>query len=129
MSAEVRETIENTNRRFSEAFKRGDTTGVAALYTSDARLLPPDAPMMQGAEAIEKFWQAAMGMGIKEAALETLEVETSEGSNLACEIGRFTLSIETPDGARVAQTGKYIVLWKLDAGVWKLHADIWNTPA
>lgn len=125
---EIRETIKNTNLKFAEIFKRGDAAGVAALYTSDARLLPPGVPMMSGAEAIEKFWQAAMNMGIKEATLETIDVESS-GGDLATEIGKFTLGIETPDGERVAQTGKYVVLWKNDGGTWKLHADIWNTDA
>lgn len=125
---EIRETIKNTNLKFAEIFKRGDAAGVAALYTSDARLLPPGAPMMSGAEAIENFWQEAMNMGIKEATLETIDVESS-GGDLATEIGKFTLRIEKPGGERIAQTGKYVVLWKNDGGAWKLHADIWNTDA
>jgi len=125
---EIRETIRNTNLKFAEAFERGDVGAVAALYTSDARLLPPDAPMLSGTEAIQAFWQGAMNLGVKAATLETIDVESS-GGGLACEIGKFTLSMETPGGERIAQTGKYIVLWKNDAGVWKLHADIWNANA
>ncbi len=125
---EIRETINNINLKFAEAFKRGDAAAVAALYTSDARLLPPEAPMLSGTEAIKAFWQGAMNLGIKEATLESIDVESS-GDGLACEIGKFTLNIETPGGEHVAQTGKYIVLWKNDAGVWKLRADIWNTNA
>ncbi len=124
---EMRETIKNTNLKFAELFKSGDAAGVAALYTKDARLMPPGAPSMSGTEAITNFWQTAMSMGIKEATLETVEVET--GGDLVCEIGRFTLSIETPDGGRVEPKGKYVVLWKEEEGVWKLHADIWNTDA
>lgn len=122
---EIREAIRNTNQKFSEAFMRGDAAGVAALYTSDARLLPPNQPMTSGREAVQSFWQSAMRSGIKEATLETIDVESS-GGDLATEIGRFTLAIEMPGGERVAQTGKYIVLWKHDGGGWKLHADIWN---
>lgn len=122
---EIRETINRTNLQFAEIFKRGDAAGVAALYTADARLMPPGVPMLSGAEAITNFWQAAMNLGIKEATLESIDVETS-GDDLATEVGKFTLSIETPGGGRVAQTGKYIVLWKQDSGAWKLHADIWN---
>jgi uncharacterized protein (TIGR02246 family) len=125
---EVREAIKKTNLRFAEIFKRGDASGVAAFYTADARLMPPDTPMLSGTEAISAFWQAAMNMGIKEATLETIDVETS-GDALATEIGQFTLVIETQGGQRVEQTGKYIVLWKNDGGTWKLHADIWNANA
>ena len=128
--ADVSEAIKNTNLKFAEIFKRGDAAGIAALYTRDARLMPPDAPLMTGTEAITAFWQGAMNMGIKEATLETIDVESS-GGDLATEIGQFTLSMETPDGRgdRVAQIGKYIVLWKRDGETWKLHADIWNGNA
>ncbi|MDQ1590107.1 MAG: hypothetical protein QOG71_734 [Pyrinomonadaceae bacterium] len=127
---DVREVIKNNNLKFAEIFGRGDASGVAALYTADARLMPPGAPALQGAEAITAFWQGAMKMGIKAATLETIDVETS-GGDLATEIGRFTLGMEAPGGGgeRVEQTGKYIVLWKNDGGTWKLHADIWNADA
>ena len=125
---EIREAIENTNLKFAELFKQGDAAGVAALYTADARLMPPGAPTLSGTEAIEAFWQAAMNQGIKAATLETIDVETSGGA-LATEIGQFTLTMESPRGGQVEQTGKYIVLWKNDGGTWKLHADIWNGNA
>jgi uncharacterized protein (TIGR02246 family) len=125
---EVREAIKNTNLKFAEIFRRGDAAGIAALYTADARLMPPGTPILSGTEAITAFWQAAMKQGIKAATLETIDVETSGGA-LATEIGQFTLSMETPGGKRAEQTGKYIVLWKNDGGTWKLHADIWNGSA
>ncbi len=114
---EIREMIKNTNLKFAEIFQRGDAAAVAALYTADARLLPPGAPMMSGTEAIRAFWQGAMNLGIKAATLETIDVESSGGGDLATEIGKFTLSMEKPGGERVEQTGKYVVLWKNDAGV------------
>ena len=125
---EIREAIKNTNLKFAEIFKRGDAAGIAALYTADARLMPPGAPTLSGTEAITAFWQAATSQGIKAATLETIDVETSGGA-LATEIGQFTLSMESPRGGQVEQTGKYIVLWKNDGGTWKLHADIWNGNA
>lgn len=130
MTEEVREAIKRTNLKFAELFERGDAAGVAALYTADAHLMPPDMSSMRGAEAVEAFWRGAMNMGVKAATLETIEVETS-GGHLATEIGRFTLSMEAKGGGgdRVAQSGKYVVLWKLDGDTWKLHADIWNADA
>jgi ketosteroid isomerase-like protein len=90
--------------------------------------MPPDAPPVRGADAIEAFWRGAMKMGVKSATLETVEVESS-GGDLATEIGQFTLGMDAPGGGRAEMIGKYIVLWKRDGGVWKLRADIWNGNA
>ncbi|HZH90620.1 MAG TPA: DUF4440 domain-containing protein [Pyrinomonadaceae bacterium] len=125
---EIREEIRNINLKFAELFKHGDAAGVAALYTADAHLMPPDTPPVRGADAIEAFWRGAMKMGVKSATLETVEVESS-GGDLATEIGQFTLGMDAPGGGRAEMIGKYIVLWKRDGGVWKLHADIWNGNA
>lgn len=37
----LQQEIEQRNRQFSAAFKRGDMAALAALYTEDARLMPP----------------------------------------------------------------------------------------
>ncbi len=44
MMAQGRAEVDEANRRFMEAFERGDAASVAALYAEDAVVLPPDAP-------------------------------------------------------------------------------------
>lgn len=122
---DIRSQIASANQNFMNAFSRGDAAGIAALYTNDTKLLPPDFPMMSGKEAVQSFWQGAMDMGIKEAKLETLEVE-SQG-DMASEIGRFTLTIQPEGSESTTLTGKYVVVWKNQDGSWKLRIDIWNT--
>ena len=39
----ARAAIEAANRKFVEAFNRGDAAAVAALYVDDAKLLPPNS--------------------------------------------------------------------------------------
>lgn len=121
----VRESIASVNQNFMNAFSRADAAGLAALYTEDAKLLPPGSSMMSGKEAIQSFWQGVMDMGIKEAKLDTVDVE-SQG-NLAYEISRFALSGEQQGGESIMLTGKYVVVWKNQDGTWNLHVDIWNT--
>ena len=123
----VRDAIASANQKFMDAFSRSDAAGIAALYTEDARLLPPDSQMITGREAIQSFWQGAMDMGLKEAKLDIVEVESA--GNLAYEISRFALSGEQPGGESIKLTGKYVVVWKNQDGVWKLHVDIWNADA
>jgi uncharacterized protein (TIGR02246 family) len=122
---DARNAILVNNEKFMADFKQGDAAGVAALYTADARLLPPNSQMIIGVKGIQEFWQGAMSLGIKEAKLETIDVETRD--DLAIEVGRYTLRIEPAGGNSQIDSGKYVVVWKNDNGRWKLHIDIWNT--
>ena len=122
IATDPRSDIDAGNRQFMEAFRRGDAASVAKLYTATGQLLPAHSDFIDGTAAIQRFWQGAMDMGIKEAVLETAEVE-SHGET-AHEVGRYTLKTA---GGQVADAGKYLVIWKQESGAWKLHRDIWTT--
>jgi uncharacterized protein (TIGR02246 family) len=122
MTGDIRSRIEAGNKKFMDAFRRGDAAAMAALYTAQGQLLPANSDFVRGTEAIREFWQGAMAMGLEDATLETVEVE--DHGDTAIEVGRYRLL--APGGA-VADHGKYIVVWKREAGVWKLHRDIWTT--
>ena len=122
MSTDIRPQIESANAEFVSAFKRGDATGVANLYTSSAQLLPANSDFIRGTAAIRAFWQSVMDMGLEGASLETIEVEGH--GDTAIEVGRYRL---LTGGDAVADQGKYVVVWKNDRGTWKLHRDIWTT--
>lgn len=122
MSTEIRNAIMAGNEKLMAAASRGDATAMAALYTEDGQVLPPNSDAVSGRPAIQSFWQGAIQMGIKAVRLETIEVE-GHGST-ANEVGKFTLQGE---GGLVVDTGKYVVIWKQEAGQWKLHRDIWNS--
>jgi ketosteroid isomerase-like protein len=121
-SREIREAIAAASARFMAVFSRGDAAGVAAAYTADGQVLPPNHDAIAGQQGIRTFWQDAMQMGIKAVTLESLEVEGS--GHTAYEVGRYTLQHE---GGQVLDTGKYVVIWKHEAGQWKVHRDIWNS--
>jgi uncharacterized protein (TIGR02246 family) len=122
---DVRSIIESNNKKFVDAITRGDAAAIAALYTADARLLPPNAEMMSGTQVIQAFWQSAIDMGIKGATLETVEVQVKE--DIACEVGKYTLKIQPSADLTITDEGKYVVVWKHENGSWKLDVDIWNT--
>jgi len=121
-STDVRGAIAAANQEFVAAFTRGDAAGIATLYTKDGQALPPNNEFVAGKQAIQAFWQGAMNMGIKAAKLETVEVE--DRGDIAYEVGKYTLQ---GDGGQEIDTGKYVVVWKQEAGQWKLHRDIWNS--
>lgn len=118
----ARDGILITNRLFTARVAAGDATGLAALYTDDARLLPPGSEVTQGADNIVAYWQGAIDRGLSGVSLETIEVD-NEGDT-AIEIGHYHLTIA--DQAEAAM-GKYLVVWKRIDDQWLIHRDIWNT--
>jgi len=123
---QVRKAIEEMNLKFGDAMRKADATALAALYTKDATLLPPDREMVQGRQNIEEFRKSTMQRGVKEVILNTVDVSVCGDS--AIEIGNYTLKIQ-PEGQKpIELSGKYVVVWKLQSdGSWKLHVDIWNS--
>jgi uncharacterized protein (TIGR02246 family) len=112
-------------RRFSEAFAAGDAAGVAALYTEDAVLLPPDAPTIVGRAGIEEFWGGLMKVGVQGVDLETVRLDGS--ADVLHEIGRATITVRPADGEMITQLAKYVVVWERNpAGEWAMAVDIWN---
>ena len=118
----VREAIAGGNAHFMTAFGRGDAAGVAACYTSDAQLLPQHHDALAGRTAIEIYWRGVVELGLVRVRLDTVEIY-GEGE-FATEVGRYTF--HDRDGAE-ADHGKYLVVWRREAGHYLLHRDIRTT--
>ena len=85
----VRAAIEARNAQFIAAFTQGNSVDVAALYTINGQLFPPDSDILSGKVAIERFWQDAIDYGIKEVTMTILEVERHD--NVVFEVGKYTM--------------------------------------
>ena len=116
----VRDAVEAGNRAFAAAFLRGDAKAVSELYTEDAQVVAPGAPVAKGRAAIAALWQQSIDAGFADVVLTTADVERS--GDLAVETGSVRLVAK--DGK--ASEARYVVVWKRSSDVWKLHRDIWN---
>jgi ketosteroid isomerase-like protein len=119
---DVRRSIDEANRRFVETFNAGDHGRAAEqVYTRTARVLPPDGEMVEGRDAIVRFWQgAAQQLGVRAVALTTVSLDIL--ADAACEIGHADLTLTSGQEVKF----KYVVLWKQDEGRWGWDVDIWN---
>jgi uncharacterized protein (TIGR02246 family) len=122
----TRQEIAQLSRQFGETFTGGDMAALAALYTEDGQVLPPGGPTARGRQAIRQFWQGARDAGIEAAELQTLEVVG--GGDLACEIGRGTLTVRG-DGGTSRAVVRYVVVWRRQGDGWKMAVDTWNSEA
>ncbi len=114
--------IAKSNETYSEGFAKGDSSLFISKYTSDACIMPANAPKLCGAEAIGMFFKGAQGMGVTNIKLTTDEV--MGGPEVVIETGMYELL-----GANDVSLdkGKFMVAWKMEDGVWKMYRDIFTT--
>lgn len=109
------------SERWEKGINGGDVELLASMYTADARLMPPNGPMMQGPDAARAIFGEMITAGIT-AKLETLEATVA--SDIGYRVGSYSLF--AADGSTV-DTGKYVELWQKTAAGWQLTDDIWNS--
>jgi uncharacterized protein (TIGR02246 family) len=113
---------------FQAAANSGNAAGVAAVYATDASLLPPNLPVQRGRTAIRTFWA-----GLFDAYTVKFEVSSDliEGrGDLAYNMGhyRFTAVPKAKSAPGIADEGKFVeILKKQPDGTWKYAVDIYNS--
>jgi ketosteroid isomerase-like protein len=117
----ARSAVEASNTRFMESIRKGDSVGVAAAYTSDALIMPANSEAISGKDAAP-FWGSFIRMGVKDAKLITEEVIGN--AELLAETGKYEIYLADN---KLADKGKYIVIWKQVDGSWKMYRDIFTT--
>ena len=61
---DIRSVIEAANKRFVEAFSKGDASRIADMYAEGARVIPPNSPTVQGRQTIQELWQSLINKGL-----------------------------------------------------------------
>jgi uncharacterized protein (TIGR02246 family) len=115
-----RQAIEATVARYVAASNQGDADALAALYTDDAMLLPPDHEPIKGRVAIGQFWHQGTDEGLE---VTTLRLEVS--GDLAYLVGRYRLPATEEEPADSGQS--VLCLKRQRDGSWKVTTDIWNS--
>ena len=124
----VKHAMARTNEIFTtEVVVKKNLAALDDIYTTDARILPPGAPMVTGRDGIKAFWgNVIQSLNASSAVLASIDIIPA-GDGVV-EIGRATLTVE-PQGAAMQMEVKYVVYWRQEDGGWKWHVDIWNSNA
>jgi ketosteroid isomerase-like protein len=105
------------------ALNAKDIDALVNMYSSDARLLPPDGEMTVGHDGVRAAFGAMIDAGL---GGETTIVEATVAGDTGYIVGTFTLQA----GDEVVGTGKYIETWRRgDDGQWLIANDIFNNDA
>jgi uncharacterized protein (TIGR02246 family) len=120
---DVESTIRGLSQDFCTAFNTGNYDQVAALFASDGVLMLSHRESSQGQKAIERVLRLYGDLGYQNLRFETIRVDYS--GDMAIEMGRYTLSIETGNKT-VADAGKYLRAWHR-LGAWRILGDAWSS--
>ena len=128
-SDSARVAIEAQVARFTAAFGSRQADGMAALYTPDGVVMPPDVPAASSRDNIRAGFEA-MFASMPEGATLALRIDavTANGP-IAVERGYWTITMPGPDGASTEVHGKYLAEWHKIEGEWLMVTDIWNNDA
>jgi ketosteroid isomerase-like protein len=124
----ARAAIAAQSATFSVALEKGDAAEASRIFSADARLsVPGIGGVLEGRQAIEKFWQGAIAGGMKSLTLTTRDIEGA--ADLRIETGTYAAF-----GANHGELGRgeYLLVWKREYGAWKIHRDYGHpsgTPA
>lgn len=121
-SKAIHDAILATEKVFMAAYKRQDAKALVALYTKDGQVMPPNTKMVSGAKGLAAMFKSFWDEGLTVIKLTTTEADGS--GDYGYEVGKYALSGKT---GKVADRGKYIVVWKKVGGRWMLYRDIFNS--
>ncbi len=124
----ARAALLEADAEWSKAAAAKDVERYLSFLTDDAAVLPPNAPILTGKDAIRKGnveLSAAPGLAI---SWQPSQAEVSRAGDLGYTRGSAELTMNDPKGNPVTDRLKYVTVWKKQPdGTWKVVADIFNS--
>ncbi|MGH2563334.1 MAG: hypothetical protein ACRDE5_02395 [Ginsengibacter sp.] len=115
-------SITQSNQNFMRSFKDLDSVGAASCYTTYAKAMAANMAAVKGRNNITHFINGLMKKGFRNLEISTTNIWGD--SSIVAEEGVYSV---TDSIGKNIDKGKYIVLWKPEAGNWKMFRDIWTT--
>ena len=120
-TGDVRPQIEKVDRAWEKAYSAGDAAALTALYTKDAKVMPPGADPVSGTKAIQAMFTADVAQGAKMALTQK---DVTGFGDYALETGSF---VATSKDGKHLDHGSFMTFLKKEAGGWKIYRDTWNS--
>lgn len=118
----VRDSIASANKIFADAIISGDSMTAADNYTTDAKIMAPNMPVITGRDGLLGFASGFSQTGAKSFNLNIVDVWGND--ELVTEEGNYTMA---DANGKIIDKGKYLAVWKKENGKWKIYRDIFNS--
>lgn len=118
---EALQDIQDMHSALLKAYNAKDPAGVAALYTDDAVLMPPNAGTVKSAIAVEDFMRQMLAPPMSGMLLNYTETKV-------CGDNAYSYGYYTTLGANgsIQDRGKFVEILRNNGG-WKISRYIWNS--
>ena len=123
-----RDAIMNADRAWAESYAASESPAdvFAGRFVDNGYLLPPDAPLAQGKDAIHAAITGLEAMPGFSVSWGPEVAEVGSGGDLGFTRGTYHIEVDGPEGP-LAIDGKYLTIWKKQPdGAWKVVADMFN---
>jgi len=119
--------VRDADGQWSKTAMANDLDGTVSYYTDDASLLPPNAPIATGKQAIRAAW-ATMLSPDTTVSWQVNKADVARSGELAYVMGTYQIAPKNPQSKSQEDHGKMVEVWKKQAdGKWKTVADIFNS--
>jgi len=91
-------------------------------YSADAKVLPPDHPVVSGREAIVEFFKSFPPVSV----FKSTDLEMHGTGDVAYIRGSYEIVMNPPDSEPVKEIGKWVEVWRKRDGTWRCVMDTFN---
>jgi uncharacterized protein (TIGR02246 family) len=118
----AQEDINDVHSGLLKAYNAKDAAGIAALYSDDAILMPPNLAPVKSKIAVGDFMRQMLMPPYGSMLLNPAETVVS--GDYAFSSGFYT--VLRTDGTTL-DTGKFVEVFKNESGGWRIYRDIYNS--
>jgi ketosteroid isomerase-like protein len=122
------EELRAADQQWMSAFSAKNLDKSVAFVAPAASVLPPNAPIAIGPEAIRKSFAGFFALRDLQITWTPTTAEASHSGDLGYTQGTYQMSFTAAEGRKVSDRGKYVTVWKRQPDKsWKVVADIFNS--
>jgi ketosteroid isomerase-like protein len=99
-----------------------------AFFDSEGSMLPSNAPIATGKDALTKLIGSAFATPDYTLSWHANKVGVARSGELGYTSGTYDFNIKDASGKTISDKGKYVTVWKKEAdGSWKVLLDTYNS--
>lgn len=115
------------DKDWAAAASSNDMERLITFWTDDAIIYFPNAPIVEGKEAIRQFVTSNRQKPGFSLTWEPAEAVVSAAGDLGYTAGRGLLTINDPEGNLITRKANYLCVWEKQAdGSWKCSREVSN---